>query len=105
MDNLVGQLVPEKKSDSFVVSAPDNKLQQERVISQTYTIKEEPEFKQTESNWQYSKQGEDAPDLTLKGRAIQSFNDDDKDFSNKYTTENTNNYTGSAYETKYESKF
>ena len=114
LDNLAGQLVPERKSDSLVTSSPsDNRLQQERVISQTYAIKEEsdypshraPEVKRTESNWQtYNKQGDDVHDLSLKGRAIQSFNDEDKGLSNKYSvTDNT--YTGTAFETKHDNNF
>ena len=108
MDNLVGQLVPEKKSESFVVSAPDNKLQQQRVISQTYTIREDPElvnnaeFRQTDSNWQtYNRQGEDAPDLSLKGRAIQSFNDEDRGLTNKHSVIDT--LSGPGFDNKYDS--
>lgn len=51
IDNLQGNYIIEKQGDSLVTSSPsgyDNRLQQERVISQTYTIKEESNLREDE---------------------------------------------------------
>jgi hypothetical protein len=116
LDDLVGKTLPEKQSDSLVTSSPsgyvDNKLQQQRVISATYAIREDArgedigyvsqpqrtDYKVTETNWQDYKTTGGLSDINNIGKPVpQSFTEEDyKIDANKYTT---SQYETTKYET------